>query len=85
MQPFQERVAAMPAVADGKSEGSSWAYLQKTYSNMDEAEQCTSEIKGHDDCPQGDKPSVAELHTADGVAMPVQVCNTQPAWLQCKH
>ena len=83
MQPFQESLAAAPAVAGEKSEGSPWAYLQKTYSNLNEAEQCTSEVKGHDDCPQGDKPSLAELHFADGAAMPVQVCSTQPAWLQC--
>lgn len=83
VQPFQECGAAVPAVAGDKSGGSPWAYLQKTYSNMDEAGHCADDTKGQDDCPQGDRPSFADLHTADGAAMPVQVCSTQPAWLQC--
>ena len=81
VQPFEESVAAAPAVAGTKSEGSPWAYLQKTYSNMDEAEQRTSETKGQHDCPQGDGPSFAELHAVNGAAMSVQVCKTQPACL----
>ena len=76
-------MTAAPAVAGEKSEGSPWAYLQKTYSNMDEAEQCTSETKGQHDCLQEDRPSCAELHTAGGAALPVQVGNTQPAQQQC--
>lgn len=63
VQPFQE------AVAGNESESSPWAYLQKTYSNTDEAVPGAS--KGPSDHSQEGGPTVAM--PAD---LPVQVSKT---------
>lgn len=73
VQPFQESVDPTLPLAGDMSESSPWAYLQKTYSNMDEAVQCTSETKGPDGHLQVDLPSLAKVH--NGAVMPMQVCN----------
>lgn len=79
VQPFREAVAPAPAMADDMNEGSPWAYLQKAYSNIEEAAQGTSQPKGQDDGLQDSRPKPSLVHSQDGLATSMQVCSAQPA------
>lgn len=75
VQPFQD------VLAGNEGEGSPWAYLQKTYSNTEEAVQGSSEGQDHN-LLQG-RAVTMPGHTISSAALPVQV--SKPACLQCRH
>lgn len=79
VQPFQEAVAGN--VSASSPWASPWAYLQKTYSNTEEAVQDTS--KGQDDHSQEGRPMAMPSNVA---ALPAQVSKpTQLHTKQCPH